>query len=206
MKIQRIDSYVDNRFEEVVLKQHGAFLIDDTYPCQFFICDMGSAIIDCHDECNIGEIIDAFRFYAKHIRKFYAKDGRLLKSYDDVELIKIGIDKLQPSQFYVNREKLNAIRCWAKDPEHFIVPILKHENELILLDGHTRLYMAKMLNIAEVYAYEDDSNNDIWGFVAEARRRNIYTVHDIALVSSADYELLWHKFCDDYFHRQAEVQ
>ncbi|ODU54940.1 MAG: hypothetical protein ABT01_07330 [Clostridium sp. SCN 57-10] len=79
-----------------------------------------------------------------------------------MELIKIGIDKLQPSQFYVNREKLNAIRCWAKDPEHFIVPILKHENELILLDGHTRLYMAKMLNIAEVYAYEDDSNNDIW--------------------------------------------
>lgn len=206
MKIQRIDGYSDSRFREDVLKQHGAFLIDDAYPCQIFIRDKDSAVIDYHDGSDIKEIIDEFRFYAKHITKFYAKDGRLLKSHDDIELLKIGVDQLQPSQFYVNAEKLNAIAGWAKNTEHFIIPILKHADGWIILDGHTRLYLAKMLNMEVVYAYEDSSDEYIHDFVAEARRRKIHAIQDLILVSSADYELLWHKFCDDYFNRQAEAQ
>lgn len=203
MKIQRIDKYDDDRFMREVLKQHGGFLIDEKYPCQFLIIDINSATIYYHDYDNVEVIIDEFRFYTKHITEFYDKDGKLIKSYDDVKLFKVNIDKLQPSQFYVSSEKINNISCWAKSNEHFIVPVLKNENELIILDGHTRLYLAKTLNIDEIYAYEDVSDEYIWGFVDEAKRRNIYSINDLELVSNADYEILWHKFCDDYFSKHS---
>ncbi len=204
MKIQRINTYDDIRFNEEVLKQHGAFLIDDKYPCQFLIKDINSAIMYYHDYDNIEEIIEEFRFYTKHISKFYDSDGKLIKNYDDVKLFKVNINNLQPSQFYISSEKMNNIASWAKSNEHFIVPILKNENNLIILDGHTRLYLAKTLNIEEIYAYEDSSDAYIWGFVEEARKRNIHTINDLKLVSSEDYEILWNKFCDDYFNRQAD--
>lgn len=201
MKIQRINTYNDTRFKEKVLKQHGAFFIDDKYPCQFLIKDIDSAIIYYHDYNNIDEIIEEFRFYTKHISKFYDQDGKLIKIYDSIKLFKYNINKLQPSQFYINTEKLNNIASWAKSSEDFIIPILKNGDEIIILDGHTRLYLAKTLNIEEVYVYEDSSGDYIWGFVDEARKRNVYTINDLKLVSKEDYEVLWNKFCDDYFNR-----
>jgi hypothetical protein len=201
MKIQRINTYSDTRFKEEVLKQHGAFFIDDKYPCQFLINNIDSAIIYYRDYNNIDEIIEEFRFYTKHISKFYDPDGKLIKTYDSTKLFKYNINKLQPSQFYISSEKISNIASWAKNAEDFIVPILKNGDELIILDGHTRLYLAKTLNIDEVYVYEDSSDDYIWGFVDEARKRNVYTINDLKLVSKEDYEVLWNKFCDDYFNR-----
>ncbi len=111
------------------------------------------------------------------------------------------INELQPSQFYINSEKMNNIASWAKNTEHFIIPVLKKGNDLIVLDGHTRLYLAKKLNIEEVYVYEDSSDDYIWGFVDEAKKRNINTINDLKLVSNEDYKELWHKFCDDFFNK-----
>ncbi len=79
MKIQRINTYDDIRFEGQVLKQHGAYLIDDKFPCQFLIKDIDSAIVYYHDYDNIVEIIDEFRFYTKHICNFYNADNMLIK-------------------------------------------------------------------------------------------------------------------------------
>ena len=199
MKIQRIDTYNDTRFNGDVLKQHGAYLIDDEYPCQFLIKGIDSATVYYHDYDNISEIIDEFRFYTKHISKFYDKDNTLIKSYDEIKLLKINIDKLQPSQFYISSEKLENIATWAKTPEDFIIPVLRREDETIILDGHTRLYLAKKLNIKEVYVYDDYSDEHIWGFVGEAKNRNIYTISDLEPVSDEDYAGLWHKYCDEYF-------
>ncbi len=201
MKIQRINTYDDIRFEGQVLKQHGAYLIDDKFPCQFLIRDIDSAIVYYHDYDNIVEIIDEFRFYAKHICNFYNADNMLIKNYDNVKLFMANINELQPSQFYINSEKMNNIANWAKNTEHFIIPVLKKGNDLIVLDGHTRLYLAKKLNIEEVYVYEDSSDDYIWGFVDEAKKRNINTINDLKLVSNEDYKELWHKFCDDFFNR-----
>lgn len=204
MRIERINRYDDSRFQTEVLRQHGAFLVDGQHPCQFLITGPNTAVIDYHDDSKVEEIIDEFRFYAKHITKFFKKDGTLLKCCDDVKLMKVGIDQLQPSQFYINAEKMNAIAAWAKRVEHFIIPVLNHADAWIVLDGHTRLYLAKTLNMEAVYVYEDSSDEYIHDFVAEARRRKIDTIQDLTLVSGEEYALLWDAFCDDYFTRRAE--
>lgn len=90
MKVVRINSYQDKRFSPKVLNQHGAFLVDDTYSCEFGIIDDDTAIIKYHDLNNIDIIIDKFRFYAEH----------------PIEQMWIEISKIQPSQFYISKDKV----------------------------------------------------------------------------------------------------
>lgn len=53
MEVKRIDSYSDDRFAQKVLNQHGAFLVDGTYPCEFEIINEDTAIIKYHYLDNI---------------------------------------------------------------------------------------------------------------------------------------------------------
>ncbi|QSX06906.1 hypothetical protein JYG23_05525 [Sedimentibacter sp. zth1] len=199
MKIQRVDVYDDNRFNKQILKQHGAYLIDRKYPCEFLITGKDSAIIYYNDYSYIDKIIEEFRFYSRHICKFYSKNNRLIRQFNDVNVYKCDINKLQPSQFYIDEEKLYNVSCWAKSEENFVVPILKSKSDNIVLDGHTRLYLAKKLNIKQVYVYEDSSDEHIYNFVNEAKRRNIYNIGDLELVCHNDYFKKWYNYCDEYF-------
>ena len=199
MKIERINLYNHLLFSKEVLNQHGAYLIDDKYPCQFTIVSKDSAIVTYHDYDNIEEIIDKFRFYAYHITKFYNLNNELIKQFEDVPLKLVNINKLQPSQFYVDEEKLQAISSWAKTKEHFIIPIHIHKDDIIILDGHTRLYLANLIGLTEVYVYEDETDDYIYSFVSEAKKRNIYSINDLSLVSHEGYIKKWHDYCDEFF-------
>lgn len=84
MNIKRINNYHDQRFQDIVLKQHDGFLIDNKYPCEFLITRYDCARVYYHDYCNIDEIISEFRFYAQRITKFYDTHGNLLKMFNDV--------------------------------------------------------------------------------------------------------------------------
>lgn len=44
-RIQRIDSYNDERFSKDILKEHGAFIVDDKFKCSFKIVNMDSAVM-----------------------------------------------------------------------------------------------------------------------------------------------------------------
>lgn len=109
MSIKRINSYHNKRFQDIVLKQHGGFLIDNKYPCEFLITRYDCATVYYHDYYNIDKIIDNYRFYAKHITKFYDAHGKLLKVFNDVVIQKNNINLLQPSQFYVDSDKIQLI-------------------------------------------------------------------------------------------------
>ena len=109
MNIQRINSYTDDRFTPEILRQHGAFLIDGKYPCGFEIVDDRSAKMyyhDYEDTEKVEEILEAFRFYTGHITRFYTPEGDLLKEYEPVKLFDLPLREIQPSQFYVDQEKL----------------------------------------------------------------------------------------------------
>lgn len=197
--IKRIDSYKDSRFDQEALDQHGCFIVNGKYPYQIKIISKDSALVE-GDGKYIKEVIDEFRFFSEHISKFYARDGRLIESFEPLSIFRVAIDKIQPSQFYVDEEKLNAITSFVKTPEDIIIPIAKLDNIFISLDGHTRLRLGSKLGFESIYAYISEDFEGIDYFVKECQKRSVFSPKDMEILTHEDFDNKWNKFCDDYFN------
>lgn len=128
-----------------------------------------------------------------------------------VERREAPIASLQPSQFSVDREKCAAVGEFLHGPADLVIPVLEdRDGTLITLDGHTRLYTAwqRGIRTAMVFssAQEQARRETIGGFVREARRRGIFHVPDMALLSPREQEEQWHSWCDAYFAGLAEEE
>ena len=203
MSIIRINTYDDHRFSGEALNQHGCYLACGDVPIEIKIISQSEAII-IGDESYFDEVIDEFRFNAEHITKFYDESGKLVKKFKDLELFKLDIDKIQPIQFFVDRDKLEAVKSFVHTEEDVIIPIAKHDGTYASLDGHTRLYLACILGFKHVYAYFSEDFDDFDYFFDEARKRNIYTAKDLILLDHEEYVEKWDKFCDEYYMTREE--
>ncbi len=202
MEIERIDTYDDDRFDKEVLKQHGAFLVDGQYPCSFRIVDEKTAVAGYHNYEGIEELIEEFRFYAEHITCFLDEQGNLLKEYPRVKTFDLELDQIQPSQFFVDEDKLKEVASFVRGPEDVVIPVTRMENtnQYISQDGHTRMYCACQKGIRTVKAFLAEEENDyISYFFEEARNRGIYKISDMQVLSHEEYTEKWHRFCDKYF-------
>ncbi len=200
MEIRRIDSYTDERFSKKVLHQHGCFLVDDA-PYEVEIVSEFEAVIRGENGAAYSEVMEEFRFYTPHITRFYDGTGQLVKEYPRVQLLTICLDRIQPSQFFVDEDKLAAVSTFIHDPDDIIVQVLPCEERYISLDGHTRLYYAVMKGWERVRAVIESSDDWVYGFVEEAKKRGVNSPKDMVLVSHDEYEEKWNRFCDEFFGR-----
>ena len=203
MKIKRINDYTDPRFSPEVLRQHGCFLIEDSayaekpYEVKIISCD--SAVVCGENPDFFEKLIEEFRFYAPQITKFYSTDGSQLQLLPDVERIRVKLDDIQPSQFFVDSDKADAIRGFIKCGDDIVIQILRRGDETISLDGHTRLYLACEMGFDSVLSVESEVDDCIFDFVAEAQRRGIFTPRDLILLPHDEYEVKWNAYCNEYF-------
>ena len=205
MEIKRINSYDDTRFSQTVLHQHGCFLADGK-PYEMEIISDYEAIICGEDQTVYSEIIEEFRFYTPHITRFYNRDGQIVKEYPRAQLLTLCLDQIQPSQFFVDEDKIAAISSFIHKPQDIIIQVLPNEDRFISLDGHTRLYYAVMNGWECVRAVVESSDDWLYQFVTEAQKRGIYTPKDMTLVSHIEYEEKWNHFCDKFFAEESENQ
>lgn len=200
MKIERINSYNDPRFPEKLLLQHGCFLADGE-PCAFDILSDHEAVVHYQGTGEFAELVDEFRFFARHITTFYNEAHEIVVKFPDEEIFSVAIQDIQPSQFYVDWDKIEAVRQFISTGSDIIVPVLRCGERYVALDGHTRLYWACMNGWETVRAVEDESGAYIWDFVQEAQKRKIFTPRDMELIAHSAYEEKWNQFCDQYFAR-----
>lgn len=203
MNIARINSYHDDRFSKRALLQHGCFLVEEA-PCEVEIISDYEAIVRGENQAAYPEVIEEFRFYAPHITAFFDLQGCLIKEYPRVQLLTIPLEQIQPSQFYVDEEKITAIGSFIQNSSDIIIQVLPHRDRYISLDGHTRLYYAVMRDWNSVRAVVDTAGDYIYGFVEEAQRRNIHSPKDMELLSHSEYEEKWNRVCDAYFADREE--
>ena len=149
MEITRINTYDDPRFPAEVLRQHGAFLTEDGAPCAVRIVDLRTAAVDA-PEAALADVIGLFRFFAGHITVFQDTRGRLLRSFPEVPLFRVPLASLQPSQFFIDEDKLAAVPTFVHASEDVVVPVVRDGERLIACDGHTRLRAAHRLGLSEV--------------------------------------------------------
>lgn len=200
MEITRVDTYTDHRFSEKVLQQHGCFLAEGM-PCEIEILSDFEAMVRCGEESVSSQLIEEFRFYTPHITRFYDTGGKLIREYPAASLFWLEVEQIQPSQFYVDQDKVAAIRHFIHEPKDIIIPVKHYKQRYISLDGHTRLSYAVQKGWNTVRAVEDEADLELLGFVEEAQRRGIYTPKDMELVSHGEYQVKWNRFCDEFFEK-----
>ncbi len=198
MNIERINSYNDNRFSQKVLYQHGCFLTDGE-PYEVEIISDFEAVVRGKDSSVYPVIIEQFMFFAPHITTFYDENHTVIKKYPKAEFFKLSLEEIQPSQFYVDRDKIDAVSTFIEKGDDIIIQVAKQGNQYISLDGHTRLYYAVMKGFDRVRAVVEETDDCIYDFVEEAQKRGIQTPKDLILVSHEEYEEKWNQYCDEYF-------
>lgn len=197
MEIKRVNVYKDSRFSERALHQHGCFLVDDK-PYEMIIVSRSEAVITGENPSCFLEVIKEFRLYAPFITCFFDDKHQLICEYPRADVFRVFLKQLQPSQFYVDEEKLKAIGDFVRSPEDIIVPVITCKDRYVSLDGHTRLYYACMHNWDYVYAMTDNEENDwVMTFVNEANKRNIFEVKDMKVLNHEEYENKWISFCEN---------
>lgn len=197
IEITRINTYQDDRFSEKVLRQHGAFLVNGK-PYEVEIISSTEAVIRGAEQYRKA-VIEEFRFYAEHICKFYDGQGNCLAEYAPVRLFDVSLAKIQPSQFFVDREKKVAVSTFIHCPADIVIPLIEKDGRFISLDGHTRLSVAADKGFTAVKGFLAESDDWVYAFVAEANRRGIHSVFDMTELSHQAYEIQWNQFCDQFF-------
>lgn len=207
MSIIRINTYADPRFSADAMQQHGCYLVGDI-PCEVRILSDDSATVSGCPADMLPALIDAFRFNAPHITRFVDERSALLAELPPVTIFPIALADVQPSQFFVDEEKLAAVRSFIAAPEDVIIPVIAHPTQprrFISLDGHTRLFLAAQEGWRHVRAVMDTPDDVLLAFAAEAARRGVRTPADLTLLPHADYEEQWNRFCDTFIASLPEV-
>ena len=199
MEIKRITEYNNSLFSEIVLKQRGAFLIDEE-PYEIEIISSDSALVRGKNRENFKKLIEYFRYYSPHILNYFDEDDKKIISFEKEPLLILEVDKIQPSQFYIDEDKVNALKGFIKNSKDIVIQVVKSDDGYICVDGHTRLFIAFLKNFKTVLAIETEFDDDTNYFVSQTKKRNIFTIKDLKLVSHSDYKKLWNDFCDSYFN------
>ena len=198
MNIKRINTYDDKRFSQKVLNQHGCFLVEEE-PYEIEIISDFEAIVRGKVSAVYPAVIEDFLFFTPHITIFYNENHEIVKEYPKAELLELSLDDIQPSQFYVDQDKIDAVSAFIDKWEDIIIQVSKYQDRYISLDGHTRLYYAVLQNFKTVRAVLAETDDYIMDFVEEAVKRGIQTPKDLILLSHTEYEEKWNKYCDEYF-------
>ena len=204
MEIERINLYYDERFSKKVLLQHGCFLVDRNSPYEVEIISDFEAVIRGEDRSLYPEMIERFRFYAPQIIKFLDTDGKLVAEYPQAQLLAVHMDQIQPSQFFVDEDKIAAVSTFIREAQVIIIQVLPYDGRYISLDGHTRLYYAVMKGWSQVRAVIASSDDWVYKFVEEAKKRGITTPKGMSLVRHIEYEEKWNRLCDEFFAAEDE--
>lgn len=200
--IKRVEWPYDAEVDDDVIQQHGVFMIEDTEICTVKIISQHDAVVSLRDSQYLDALIDEFRYYAEHITTFYDQQMQLLKKFPDIVIHEIDLLALQPSQFYINESKLAAITTFVNNKKDVIIPVNKRNGDTIILDGHTRLYVAYQKGIDTVYFYESAEQVEMDDFVQAAQSRNIRNIKDCIVLNEEAYKKEWIGYCEAYYNNK----
>lgn len=199
-KVVRINNYQDNRFKKNILRRKLAYEINNDI-AYFDIISNYEAIVYTNNKDYYKDLINKFRYHNENITKFYDSNNNIIKEFSKVNLFNVNINDLYVSQFCISRDKYKNLYNYFKKEEDILIPVYNYNDKIIILDGHTRLFIAKNKNFKKVYCYLTNDSFDIY-FYNECQKRNINTIYDLELVSKSEYKNIWIKFCNNYFKKE----
>lgn len=121
-----------------------------------------------------------------------------------MDLNEVKLLEIQPSQFYLSREKIARIRNWfdPADVSNFEpVPVKMLNGRLIFTDGHTRAFVAYRAGLTKITLQWDCDELDDAAYqlcVSACRRRGVCSIADLAgrELPEGEYAAKWNGWCD----------
>ena len=113
------------------------------------------------------------------------------------------LDRIQPSQLYISREKLNQVLKGLANPRSLSIkpiPLATLGIEVIFLDGHTRALAVFLRGASDITVCWEDEEID-WEMyricVEWCKEEGIRSIADLErrIVSQEDYATLWIQRC-----------
>lgn len=121
-----------------------------------------------------------------------------------MDIKKLRLLDIQPSQFYLSEKKIHNIKSWFNkaDLSNFEpIPIKELNGRIIFTDGHTRAWVAYTQGLETVPLVwdEDDLDWEAYQMCVDAcAERRVYTVADFEgrILSELSYKEKWNGWCD----------
>lgn len=120
------------------------------------------------------------------------------------------LKKIQPSQLFINSDKLHNILEWFNPSDWSAVegiPVKQLNDRIIFTDGHTRAYAAHLKGISYIKVYWDEDDLD-WEayqiFVNWCVAEGIKTISDLEgrVITTDQYKALWLDRCKVVYEKQ----
>ena len=178
-------------------------IIDDNNKEHYYEFNLrgDEAIIKFSDLDYIEVAVKAFRKYNKYIYKFSTNDKSFYEELDRVFTFKLPIKCIQPSEFFIDKERLEVIEN-NLDDDNIYIPVAIINDEYVALDGHTRLYAMNQNYSRLVNVYIDSYSEDILDFIYIAKEHNITTIAQMPVLPHDEYEEVWGGFLKDYYNNK----
>ena len=113
------------------------------------------------------------------------------------------LDEIQPSQLFINSEKLSLVmKTFDVNPRSIEpIPVKKIGDQVVFVDGHTRAFASFLRGISEVKVYweEDELDWDEYEVCVDwCKKEGINTIADLKerVIPSKEYQVLWLDRCE----------
>lgn len=117
----------------------------------------------------------------------------------------IELHKVQPSQLYINRDKLESVRIWlnARTHNYDSIPVKEYNGEIVFTDGHTRALVLYEQNASKVKVHWDKEILDDALYLECMRWCKLEEITHISdlrsrILSKQKYESHWIEKCHQY--------
>jgi|SRR5690554_557742 len=169
-----------------------------------------ACLINCHLLNNIETIdnminlfINEFSYWNPFIKIVNYK-GKQFHIQNSVEIFQAPLLEIRVEQLSVSKSKLENVLKWMETESDVIVCVIKIDNELVCIDGYSRLLAAYLKGFSNVYYYfekDEYDENDFREFLKWCQNENIYNVVDLEkrIVGDDEHNRIWINRCQNYF-------
>lgn len=131
-----------------------------------------------------------------------------------MNVLKLKLSEIQPSQLYISTDKLKSIRTWLGSGNlecYEPLPVKQLQGKVIYTDGHTRALALYQMGVEEVSVYWDKDDLDWEAYQVCVDWCEAEGITDIShlvdrIVTGEEYELLWHQRCREMQARLAKIR
>lgn len=184
--IRDYESDIYNLINRSLGNCYTAIIGNAKYYFEFEVNKNQAKIIIADKMSIILDVINEFRKNDSFINIFYNEDRTFYKAFDEKFTFKLPINIIQPSKFFVNKERLNAISSYLMDKEIYL-PVTIINDEYVLVDGHARLLAKYLEDQKMINVYVVDSNLVLDNLVYIAKEHNIVNIKAVKPIGDNEY-------------------